>query len=120
MGCASTTDVVESNQQSCPRYIDIKSVLSLKHDEIICQGEFIQIQCELLYGIESEDRKACKGYTSTIVTYLNRNSLREGYYLSISDVLYSDEGICIDTFIPGREAADCFDFIRVSIPIRKK
>ena len=120
LSCSFNETLGEKKESICPGSISIRNVLSLNHDEILCQGEVLEIECELRYGVSEDDKNICKMYAKTISEFLNRNSLRGRYYLDYEKVKYTDEGVCIDTFIPGREALDCFDFVKISIPIMKE
>lgn len=95
----------------------MNNIFSLDSEEILCQGESLNIVCELRYSLEEEDKSICKEYANAISNYINRNKLPKGYKLVVQELAFREESVCYDTFIPGREAADCYDFLEIIIPI---
>jgi len=95
--------------------VPIESALSLSADELACYGDELRVDCGFLHGITVDDRNACEIYVRAVVTHLERNRCLIVKPSTTIPISYKDQGVCIDTFIPGREAEDCFDFIEASI-----
>jgi hypothetical protein len=124
-GCvASSSQLSESGKRTaaCPAppkqmpALSVAGAFSLTSDELACYGDELRVQCGFLHGISPEDRAACETYTKAIVTYLTRElGSRNAEPTPMSPVRYKDGGVCLDTFIPGREMEDCFDYIEAGI-----
>jgi len=95
--------------------VPIERALALSADELACYGDELRVDCGLLHGITMDDRAACEIYLKAVLTHLERDRCPIVKPSTTTPISYKDQGVCIDTFIPGREADDCFDFIEASI-----
>lgn len=124
-GCvmrASDSGSGPSGQTSCSAppdrmpAISVAGAFSLRADELACYGEELRVQCPLSHGITAEDRAACELYIKAITTYLSHElGCKTVEPDSPSSVRYKEGGVCLDTFIPGREMEDCYDYLEASI-----
>ena len=128
--CASLTGCVTAERWSddtiqCekdPRRqpaIHISRAFQLSSEELACFGSTLRVQCDLVHTITESDQAACRLYASALSTYLRRSACAIVQPSATAPITYSKGGVCIDTFIPGREAADCFDFVEAHIPLEK-
>jgi hypothetical protein len=97
--------------------VSVAEALQLSSRRLACYGGELVVDCGLLRGIKDDDRAACQTYVSAVVTYLSRDSCALVTPSRLKPVIYEDSGVCIDSFIPGRELDDCFDFIQARIPL---
>lgn len=75
------------------------------------------VESDYTYKIQEKDYEACRDYAKAAVRYLNQNNQFISGPINFEGVTYLEEGVCIDTFIPGREATDCFDFVQFKVPL---
>lgn len=117
-GCATTT-----TNYKCPAdpshmpHVLLSEAFQMSSHQLACYGSELRVNCGLLHGIKEEDRAACRVYVSAVATYLSRDAGATLTPAPNMPVTFKDGGVCIDTFIPGREADDCFDYIQASIPL---
>ena len=121
-GCANTEEWPEEMDYCAGKVpnrgsIRLSSVFELHSWDLEFMGKSISVECDYTYKIQERDYEACRDYARAAVTYLNQNNQFISGPIKFEDVTYSEEGICIDTFIPGREAADCFDFVQFKVPL---
>jgi hypothetical protein len=122
LGCASTR-LSSGSEAKCPAdpshmsNVSIAAAFDLTSQQLACYGSELRLECGLLHGISENDREACRTYTAAVVTFLSRDSCAIVTPSLRQPVQYKDSGVCIDTFVPGRELDDCFDFIEAKIPL---
>jgi hypothetical protein len=121
-GC-SLAHLAPAASEKCPEEhermpsVSVAEALQLSSRGLACYGSELIVDCGLLRGIKDDDRAACQTYVSAVVTYLSRDSCAVVRPSRVKPVTFEDAGVCIDTFIPGRELDDCFDFIQARIPL---
>lgn len=122
LGCASVSHRAESDTK-CPLdplhmpAVSITEAFQLSSKQLACYGREFRLNCGLIHGVAEADREACRTYAAAVVTYLSRDSCAVVTPAPGQAVRYTDAGVCIDTFVSGRELDDCFDFIEAKISL---
>jgi hypothetical protein len=99
--------------------IPVWVAMQITEKELACFGDALRVECDYVYGIKNKDRAACRIYSEAIVAHLNQNISGNLGPANNASTEFIDRSVCIDTFIPGREALDCFDYIEAQIPLEK-
>ena len=96
-----------------------KSVSELKLKKIKnIQSPFL-VNCKFSVHIEGEYEANCKSELARFIEIANTQLvLNKSGYIFVQGPIKKG-GICFDTFVPGREAADCFEYLEANIEIRK-
>lgn len=82
-------------------------------------GHELTVNCEISGQPDASYRESCTKSLVQLATTLSTCSSSALSAITLSDMMLTDEQMCIDTFIPGREAADCeFFYIRAKVPLR--
>jgi hypothetical protein len=97
--------------------VSVAEAFGMTSQQVACYGNELRLDCGLIHGISADDRLACRTYAAAVLTYLQRDSSAIVRPSEEREVTYEDSGVCIDTFISGRELDDCFDFIQAKIPL---
>lgn len=79
----------------------------------------LTVNCELSIQLDDAYRETCARRLTQLVETLSARWSSVLSPINLSDMTLADEQTCIDTFIPGREGADCEIFyIRAKVPLR--
>ena len=78
----------------------------------------LELNCPLTHEYNSAYKEKCKKDASTFVGLANTYWSKYLYPINASDVVFDDGATCIDTFVSGREADDCYHFMGIKIDIR--
>lgn len=83
-------------------------------------GPSIRIDCPTHFYSppEEEIRPECVALVEAALTLLNHRLADRLSPVETSQVQYRYHGGCYDTFISGREQADCYSVIRATVPMR--
>lgn len=82
-------------------------------------GDELTVNCEITRQLDASYRESCAKSLVQLVATLSARWSSTLSPVTLSDMTLADEQTCLDTFIPGREAADCeFFYIRAEVPLR--
>jgi len=98
-----------------PDYVSALPLESLKQ-----HGATLIVACDWRQVQDAAYEKECREQLSAAVENLAQRFPDELEPIAIDELKFEDGGVCIDTFIPGREAADCFDYLRIVLPLHWK
>lgn len=98
-----------------PEYVSALPLESLKQ-----HGATLTVACGWWEVLDAAYEKRCREELSAVVADLAQRFPGELEPIAVDELKFENQGTCIDTFIPGREAADCFDYLRVKLPLRWK
>jgi hypothetical protein len=77
-------------------------------------GCTLRMTCGLTYERNTSYREACRGRATAFFAAVSDGWSASVCPIEADAIIYSDGGVCLDTFIPGREALDCLDFVEAS------
>ena len=80
----------------------------------------LELRCPLTHEYDSAYKKKCHNDAKALVERANIHWGKHIHALTYSDISFDDCGVCLDTFISGREGDDCFDFMCVNVSVKYK
>jgi hypothetical protein len=81
-------------------------------------GHSLNISCPYTDSIDGQYRSQCQASVAAAISSLSRWSDQLSLP-PVTDISLQEQHTCIDTFIPGREVADCEHyFLEATIPLR--
>jgi hypothetical protein len=79
------------------------------------------LTCPFTHSLDAKYISKCHKDAAAFVEEANRYWSEYVGPIHMTDIIFDNNGgACLDTFVPGREAADCFSFIYVRVPIKLK
>ena len=77
------------------------------------------IHCEIAYVIDDLYKESCQNEIEKFLIVANREFFQGAKDLAIVSGVPKVHSFCADTFIPGREALDCYENIYVELKVNK-
>lgn len=120
--CTAQRKLVREASESCSSpAVDCTPELAAiaELDVLRTNGKAITVDCGVTHKIDVAYRQSCEKRLSTLAEALSTRASSELSTVSVTDMTLLESQTCIDTFISGREAADCeFYSVSAKIPLR--
>ncbi len=126
LGCAAQTTAVSDESPEPPlcsretNWCDVFEVSSAEESALRTNGGVLAIRCPLhfLSPPAAAILPECKDLIPHVIALLNRKLDHAITPIDESGVTFETEEGCVDTFIPGREAMDCYTQIVARVPVK--
>lgn len=121
-GCASTT--LRQTEQPCDEEAgyscDVYEFANAAESALRTHGDAVKLDCpEHFYSpAAAEIQPECVALVEAALVLVNSRLHGRIEPIAAPSVRYQDGGGCHDTFVSGREEADCFTVIRATVPIK--
>ncbi|QQP96688.1 hypothetical protein [Lysobacter enzymogenes] len=122
-GCASTRLVEGEDPPIChpdTGYCEVYDLASADEAALRANPQAVEVSCRDLAntGTIEAQRAQCVELIAAALVLLNSRFSGDLAPVSAEQVSYEKRSACADTFIPGREGLDCFDWIEARVPLR--
>lgn len=123
-GCASTRLADEGDDPPICHpdtdYCEVYDLASADEAALRANPQAVEVSCRDLAntGTIEAQRTQCVELVAAALVLLNSRFCDRLAPVSAEQVTYEKRSTCADTFIPGREGLDCFDWIQARVPLR--
>lgn len=121
-GCATVPDSDSSGACSKENsdWCDVYDVAAASERDLRSNDAAVAVDCPMHFDRPpaAAIMPECVALVGAALVLLNRRFSEDLQPVEPSAVRYSDRTSCLDTFVSGREGADCFTAIRAIIPLK--
>jgi len=122
-GCASIGGGEDAASGTChpgSDFCDVYDLASADEAALRANRDAVAVSCMDLAntGTIQAQQARCAELVAAALVLLNSRFADTLAPVSPAQVTYHERASCLDTFVPGREGADCFDWIQAWVPLR--